>query len=77
MRVEYRNSYGSSSNFDIIITQDFVGFVDHLHFFFCVAVVSEHIDVRQAVSCDRVSVSLQMFVISGKTVFKVIDTLYS
>ena len=73
--IEYRNSYGSSSYLDIIVAQDLVGFVDHLHFFFCVAVVGEHVDVRQTVACNRVSVSLQMFVVSGKTVLQVVDAL--
>ena len=62
MGIEYRNANRCCGYLDIIIAEDFMSLVDHLHLFFRVAVVKEHINMGQTVPRDRMGIGFTFIV---------------
>ena len=58
MAAHHGHAHGGSGDFDVVAAQDLAGLFDQLHFLFGVAVLLEHIAVRQAVAVDGVGVGL-------------------
>ena len=49
MAAVYRYTYGRRSNAHALVRHDLLGLIDHLHFFLCIKVVFENIDLRNQI----------------------------
>ena len=75
MGIENGNTYCCSCYTHCIVVQDLSCFVHHFHFFLCITVVQEGIDVRQTVGSDGVRVFFRCF--TFETVFQIFPTSYT
>ena len=75
MTVVYRHSYCSCCNAYVIIVENLVGFVNHLHLFLGITVFKENIDMRQTIVCYLVCICLKWLVIALDTVLEIVNSL--